>query len=53
MTPTRNQRAPTAPYLTIPSGRWINRLTGERVASGPIDVRSLFARFPAALLVRD
>jgi (1->4)-alpha-D-glucan 1-alpha-D-glucosylmutase len=36
--------------VELPAGRWRNRLTGERVAGGPVPAAELMARFPVALL---
>jgi (1->4)-alpha-D-glucan 1-alpha-D-glucosylmutase len=39
--------------VTLPDGSWDNRLTGERVRGGALDLGRLLQRFPVALLVRD
>jgi (1->4)-alpha-D-glucan 1-alpha-D-glucosylmutase len=39
--------------LTLPEGRWRNRLTQEEVAAGSIEVEHLLRHFPVALLVRE
>ncbi len=38
--------------LELPSGRWVNRLTGETVEGGRVPVAGLLARFPAALFLK-
>jgi (1->4)-alpha-D-glucan 1-alpha-D-glucosylmutase len=38
--------------VTIPSGHWVNRLTGEAVEGGDVRVDDVTGRFPVALLVR-
>ncbi len=43
--------APDA-VITIPDGQWQNWLTHERVGGGEVQVASLLAHFPVALLVR-
>src|SRR5205807_1511789 len=45
-------RGPVEGKVTLPSGRWRNAFTGDRVDGGPTDMRLLLARFPVALLVR-
>jgi (1->4)-alpha-D-glucan 1-alpha-D-glucosylmutase len=39
--------------LTLPQGQWVNRLTGERLGGGRIDVGQLLREFPVALLVLE
>lgn len=39
--------------LEIPSGKWIDRLSGSVVKGGTLQVTELLARFPLALLVRS
>jgi len=39
--------------VTLPEGRWTNRLTREAVAGGRIRLRNLLERFPVALLTRE
>ena len=39
--------------VSLPAGDWENRLTGERVRGGALDLGRLLQRFPVALLVRD
>jgi (1->4)-alpha-D-glucan 1-alpha-D-glucosylmutase len=39
--------------LTLPEGRWINRLTGESLKGGSIEVENLLRHFPVALLTRE
>ena len=39
--------------VTLPEGRFIDRLTGEESAGGPQPASRLLARFPVALLVRS
>ena len=39
--------------ITLPDGRWTNRLTGEVVRGGHIAVKALLKEFPAALLVKE
>ncbi len=48
-----SERAKYEPRITIPKGDWLNRLTGERVASGTVEVSALCSRFPVALLVKS
>jgi len=48
-----SDREAHAPRMTVPRGTWTNQLTGETVPSGSHDVRTLCARFPVALLVKD
>ncbi|HZY64104.1 MAG TPA: malto-oligosyltrehalose synthase [Edaphobacter sp.] len=38
--------------VTLPVGRWVNRLTGVEVEGGRVILRNLFSDFPVALLVR-
>ena len=37
----------------LPLGKWLNRLTGEKVMGGHIRAQALLQRFPVALLTRD
>ncbi|MGB6688517.1 MAG: malto-oligosyltrehalose synthase [Terracidiphilus sp.] len=39
--------------VSLPSGRWKNRLTGEVATGGRVPVQKLFHQFPVALLVRE
>jgi (1->4)-alpha-D-glucan 1-alpha-D-glucosylmutase len=39
--------------LEIPAGRWKNQFTGETVDGGKLEMASLVARFPVALLIRE
>ncbi|HVG26183.1 MAG TPA: malto-oligosyltrehalose synthase [Acidobacteriaceae bacterium] len=39
--------------LELPSGRWVNRLSGRSYQGGPQELAKLLAAFPVALLVRD
>ncbi|MBV8675115.1 MAG: malto-oligosyltrehalose synthase, partial [Acidobacteriaceae bacterium] len=39
--------------LTLPQGRWKNRLTREDVSGGSIEVETLLRQFPVALLTRE
>jgi (1->4)-alpha-D-glucan 1-alpha-D-glucosylmutase len=39
--------------IVIPEGLWRNRLTGERVGGGRVNVGELLEKFPVALLTRD
>jgi (1->4)-alpha-D-glucan 1-alpha-D-glucosylmutase len=39
--------------VTLPEGRWRNRLTGVSVEGGTISVKGLLKDFPVALLVRE
>ena len=39
--------------IAVPSGKWRNRLTGESISSGTVEVAELFRAFPVALLVRE
>ncbi len=39
--------------LDLPPGRWRNRLTGDQVPGGPVQVGEILRRFPVALLVRE
>jgi (1->4)-alpha-D-glucan 1-alpha-D-glucosylmutase len=43
----------TGTTLEIPGGSWKNRLTGESVGGGTIEVAELLKEFPVALLVRE
>jgi (1->4)-alpha-D-glucan 1-alpha-D-glucosylmutase len=38
--------------VTLPEGRWENRLTGARVEGGEVGIKGLLKDFPVALLVR-
>ena len=39
--------------LTLPSGLWKNRLTGDELQGGRHDVQKMLERFPVALLIRE
>jgi len=39
-------------YVTLPEGRWHNQLTNEEFQGGEMQLASLFALFPGALLTR-
>jgi (1->4)-alpha-D-glucan 1-alpha-D-glucosylmutase len=39
--------------VTLPDGRWMNRMTNETVEGGKVAVEMLLKDFPVALLVRD
>ncbi|WP_433983630.1 hypothetical protein RBB78_22005 [Tunturiibacter empetritectus] len=39
--------------VTLPEGRWRNRLTGVMVEGGEVEVRGLLKDFPVALLARE
>ena len=39
--------------LTLPEGRWMNRLTREGLTGGSIEVENLLRHFPVALLTRE
>jgi (1->4)-alpha-D-glucan 1-alpha-D-glucosylmutase len=39
--------------VTLPEGRWRNRLTGVIVEGGEIEVKGLLKDFPIALLARE
>jgi (1->4)-alpha-D-glucan 1-alpha-D-glucosylmutase len=39
--------------VTLPEGRWENRLTGARVEGGEVGIKGLLKDFPVALLVRE
>jgi (1->4)-alpha-D-glucan 1-alpha-D-glucosylmutase len=39
--------------LEIPDGRWKNQFTGDVTDGGKLDMGSLLARFPVALLIRE
>jgi (1->4)-alpha-D-glucan 1-alpha-D-glucosylmutase len=39
--------------LTLPEGRWRNRLTQEEAVAGSVEVENLLRHFPVALLVRE
>jgi (1->4)-alpha-D-glucan 1-alpha-D-glucosylmutase len=39
--------------VTLPEGRWRNRLTGVIVAGGEVEVKGLLKDFPVALLARE
>ncbi|MGA7156267.1 MAG: malto-oligosyltrehalose synthase [Acidobacteriaceae bacterium] len=39
--------------VEIPEGRWVNRLTGEKVVAGDVGVEVLLGEFPVALLARE
>jgi (1->4)-alpha-D-glucan 1-alpha-D-glucosylmutase len=39
--------------LEIPAGKWKNQFTGETLDGGKIEMASLLARFPVALLIRE
>jgi (1->4)-alpha-D-glucan 1-alpha-D-glucosylmutase len=39
--------------VTIPEGRWVNRLTGKRVSGGRVRLEDLLSEFPVALLARE
>ncbi len=40
-------------FVEIPEGAWRNQFTGEVTAGGKVELGSLLARFPVALLVRE
>ena len=42
-----------ATVLEIPAGKWKNPLTGETLDGGKVEMSSLLARFPVALLIRE
>jgi (1->4)-alpha-D-glucan 1-alpha-D-glucosylmutase len=42
-----------ATVLEIPAGKWKNQFTGEVTDGGKLDMGSLLARFPVALLIRE
>ncbi len=39
--------------LTLPEGIWTNRLTGEELSGGPVQIDHLLRNFPVALLVKE
>jgi (1->4)-alpha-D-glucan 1-alpha-D-glucosylmutase len=39
--------------LTLPEGRWRNRLTAEPVMGGKVTLKALLKDFPVALLSRE
>jgi (1->4)-alpha-D-glucan 1-alpha-D-glucosylmutase len=39
--------------ITIPAGRWVNRLTGKEVMGGRVRLGDLLAEFPVALLAHN
>jgi (1->4)-alpha-D-glucan 1-alpha-D-glucosylmutase len=39
--------------IALPSGNWLNRLTGERMEGGEICLTKLLTKFPVALLMRE
>jgi (1->4)-alpha-D-glucan 1-alpha-D-glucosylmutase len=39
--------------VSVPAGKWVNALTGERHSGTSIRLEHLLARFPVALLVRE
>jgi (1->4)-alpha-D-glucan 1-alpha-D-glucosylmutase len=39
--------------VELPAGPWRNKLSGDAVAGGKTRIAELFARFPAALLIRE
>ncbi len=39
--------------VTLPEGRWRNRLTGASVDGGDVGIKGLLKDFPVALLVRE
>jgi (1->4)-alpha-D-glucan 1-alpha-D-glucosylmutase len=39
--------------LDLPAGTWRNRLTGETVPAGTVQIAELLKRFPVALLIRE
>ena len=39
--------------IDVPAGRWCNRLTGEQVSSGAVEIAELLRTFPVALLTRE
>jgi len=39
--------------VTLPEGRWRNRLTAARVEGGEVGIKGLLKDFPVALLVRE
>jgi len=39
--------------IALPSGNWVNRLTGERMEGGEICLTKLLIKFPVALLMRE
>ncbi|HEY4088640.1 MAG TPA: malto-oligosyltrehalose synthase, partial [Bryobacteraceae bacterium] len=42
-----------ATVLEIPAGKWKNQFTGETLDGGKVEMSSLLARFPVALLIRE
>ncbi len=42
-----------ATVLEIPAGKWKNQFTGETLEGGKVEMSSLLARFPVALLIRE
>lgn len=39
--------------IALPEGTWRNRLSGDRVEGGAVNVSNVLAEFPVALLVKD
>ncbi|MFW5933126.1 MAG: malto-oligosyltrehalose synthase, partial [Actinomycetota bacterium] len=39
--------------VRLPEGRWTDRLSGRSLAGGPVELDTLLASFPVALLVRE
>jgi len=38
--------------VSLPEGRWSNRLTGATIDGGPVQIEDLLREFPVALLVQ-
>jgi (1->4)-alpha-D-glucan 1-alpha-D-glucosylmutase len=47
------RRAWRRTMLTLPEGHWKNRLTGDSMKSGRVEVENLLREFPVALLTRE
>ena len=39
--------------VTLPEGRWRNRMTGAKIDGGEVGVKELLENFPVALLARE
>lgn len=39
--------------LTLPEGRWTNRLTGQQIPGGSVSLQTLLQQFPIALLIQE